>query len=98
MRYASEFFADLATGRRKRRYDEFNASLEDLQDNLGRLNDIWVGQEIAHLALDDAGSAKGEGADFAAGVVVGRTMAKTSLLIKAARLAGRAFLDTRPWW
>jgi CHAD domain-containing protein len=98
MRYASEFFIDLAGGRRERGYDEFNKTTEGLQETLGRLNDIWMGQQVAQLALANAEPGGSEGADFAAGVVVGRTTAKASKLIKAGRRAGRAFADARPWW
>jgi inorganic triphosphatase YgiF len=98
MRYASDFFADLAGGRRARRYNEFNETTENLQEILGRLNDIWMGQHVAQSALANAEPGGIEGADFAAGVVVGRKTAEVSKLIKAGKRAGRVFADTRPWW
>jgi triphosphatase len=48
LRYATEFFAGLYVGRKKgrRRHKAFLAALEDLQDQLGDLNDRVTGPEV----------------------------------------------------
>ncbi|MBA3810333.1 MAG: CHAD domain-containing protein [Caulobacteraceae bacterium] len=99
MRYASEFFAGLADGRRARRRLAFTDVLETLQTSLGRLNDIWVGQRTALAALNRLGERRdADGAGFAAGVVVGQDLARAAPLIKAAKRESRAFAKTVDWW
>ncbi|HEY5072142.1 MAG TPA: CHAD domain-containing protein [Caulobacteraceae bacterium] len=97
LRYASEFFAGLVGGGRRRRYDEFTSALEDLQDGLGRLNDLWVGEKTTLQALNLA-PANTDRADYAGGIVVGRAMMRAANLTKRSRRATRAFLKTKPWW
>jgi inorganic triphosphatase YgiF len=47
LRYASEFFIDLFDAKReRRRYQRFIAALEDLQDQLGALNDLATAPEV----------------------------------------------------
>ena len=50
LRYAAEFFADLAQGARRDRWRNFLAMLEGLQETLGDLNDL----ETAHRLGTDA--------------------------------------------
>ena len=54
LRYASEFFASLYPGRKaERRYEAFLAALEDLQDQLGELNDLVTAPLVfAKLGID----------------------------------------------
>jgi inorganic triphosphatase YgiF len=48
LRYAVEFFAGLYDGKKaRRRHKTFLAALEDLQAELGHLNDIATGEELA---------------------------------------------------
>lgn len=53
LRYASEFFASLWAGKKaSRRYRTFVEVLEDLQDELGELNDlVTAGEVMAHYGL-----------------------------------------------
>jgi inorganic triphosphatase YgiF len=46
LRYGSEFFASLALGS-ERRWTSFNGSLEDLQESLGKLNDLETARTVA---------------------------------------------------
>ncbi len=100
MRYASEFFASLANGRRARRRQDFTGALEALQTSLGHLNDIWVGQRTALTALDRApeGTLDADRAGFAAGVVVGQGLARAAPLIRAAKRDSRTFAKAAAWW
>jgi inorganic triphosphatase YgiF len=47
LRYAAEFFSGLGPKRRRRARTEFLSKLSDLQDTLGRLNDIETARQIA---------------------------------------------------
>jgi len=99
IRYASEFFAGLVGKNRRRRFDDYIGALEDLQESLGRLNDIRVGEDTARLALSALeGADSKEGAHYAAGVVVGRTTVGVQPLVRSARRACRELLESPPWW
>jgi inorganic triphosphatase YgiF len=95
MRYASDFFVSFAQ-RHKKRHGAFDHALENLQERLGALNDIWVGQKTALLALE--GQEPIAGVDYAAGIVVGQTMTGTRGLIKTVKRACRDFLAASTWW
>ena len=50
LRYAAEFFASLTSGKKKRSaHKAYIVRLEALQENLGALNDIRTGAEVARL-------------------------------------------------
>jgi CHAD domain-containing protein len=58
LRYASEFFTALFPGRKAgRRREDLLSALEDLQTELGELNDMVVGRALlAELGVTDAGT------------------------------------------
>jgi inorganic triphosphatase YgiF len=89
LRYASEFFVDLFDAdRERRRYKRFIAALEDLQDQLGALNDLATAPEvIGNLGLEgdpEIGTLLGEG--------------NRGSLITAAAEAHEALVDAKRFW
>lgn len=89
MRYAGEFFAPLHPGKAAR---GFLASLAELQDVLGALNDIAVAEP--RLV---AGQLDGDQA-WAAGVVAGWHEARRPALLETAEAAWRRFRKLEPFW
>jgi inorganic triphosphatase YgiF len=89
LRYASEFFAALFDDKKsRRRYKRFIAALQDLQDQLGLLNDLATApEEIAKLGLQD---------DPAAQDLLGHDAKKK--LIAASAEAHEALIDTKRFW
>ena len=100
MRYASEFFLDLGPRSRASGYRPFIKTLSVLQDRFGRLNDLAVAEPMIPIVL---GAADAEPADartvaYAAGLIMGRALAKSRGLTKSARRASADFLDAPIWW
>lgn len=89
LRYASEFFVALFHAKReRRRYKRFLAALEDLQDQLGSLNDLATApQVIRTLGIED---------DPQADVLLARGRKKR--LITAAAEAHDALIDAKRFW
>ncbi|HYI90959.1 MAG TPA: CHAD domain-containing protein, partial [Beijerinckiaceae bacterium] len=55
LRYATEFFASLAATKKAReRHRAFLKSLEDLQEHLGRANDLATGERVASRLPEEA--------------------------------------------
>jgi CHAD domain-containing protein len=55
LRYATEFFASLAATKKAReRHRVFLKSLEDLQEHLGRANDLATGERVASRLPEEA--------------------------------------------
>ena len=100
MRYASEFFLDLGPKGKSDRYRPFVKALADMQDKLGRLNDLTVAEPIILDALGAApnAAAAADRVGYAAGLVMGRNLATAGRLTKSARRTGRAFVNTPTWW
>ena len=105
LRYASEFFAG-AFPRKKsaRRRRNFVATLEQLQDALGDLNDIAVHEELSKRLLEGSatdgrrrGGRAGEKA-FAAGRLSGREEARIAAVLNDAERAYAAFAEAKPFW
>lgn len=89
LRYASEFFAALFDGKKqRRRYKRFIVALEDLQDQLGALNDLATAPEVIR-ALGLEGQA-GTDALLAGG-------RRKSLIADAAE-AHDALADAKRFW
>jgi inorganic triphosphatase YgiF len=89
LRYASEFFASLFEDKRgRRRYKRFVAALEELQDQLGALNDLATApEEMRKLGIED---------DAQAQALLG---AETKHhLIAAAVEAHDALVDAKRFW
>jgi triphosphatase len=106
LRYACGFFSSLARGKPARTagpLTAFTIAARDLQDNLGALSDMVVGgQLVARVAgLDDqpAGDRRADPkAVFAAGVLIGESVARTPTLLKAALKAQRALRKAEVFW
>jgi CHAD domain-containing protein len=89
LRYAAEFFGSLLDDRRsERRHAKFIAGMEDLQDQLGALNDLATGPEVLDQHGLSAHSARDE-------VVSHANKAK---LIDKAQSALDEVVDTKPFW
>ena len=100
LRYASEFFASLAAGKKaKRHHKEFLAALERLQSRLGELNDIATGHEVARDLAEGVRAASEEPALlFAAGHISGEADAQEATLVSDAASAHRALRKAEPFW
>lgn len=96
LRYATEFFAPLWTGKASlRRQAKFLKALEAMQDSLGDLNDIVNGHQLA------AGLVRGRaGAEpaFAAGLIAGAGDARQPGLLKDAAAAARRLGKAKRFW
>lgn len=89
LRYASEFFASLFEHRReRRRHRKFVAALEQLQDQLGALNDLATAPEL----LEKLGFADDPDA---AGLLAGDSR---GTLLKCAAKAHEELIDRRRFW
>jgi len=101
VRYLTEFFLSLYSGRRGRAY--LNA-LTGLQKGLGRLNDVAVAERLlATVVADQAAAAidAGNGTDalcFGAGIVVGWHRRGVQELEPRLRDDWDAFAEARPFW
>jgi triphosphatase len=89
LRYAAEFFAALFDRKKqKRRQKRFISALEDLQDQLGLLNDLATAPHV----LEELGLTDEPGA---AALLAKGNKAK---LLEAAADAHDALIDTKPFW
>ena len=100
MRYASEFFVGMGPASRTDAYDPFVKSLARLQDELGGLNDLTMAEPLVPAVLENVPL---EGPDvrrvgYAAGLIMGRRLARSKKLTRSAQRAGDAFLDAPTWW
>jgi triphosphatase len=93
LRYAAELFGEAFPEHPKRHRAYVNA-LEDLQDRLGKLNDLTVERTLAfEIALPTTGAIA-----FAAGLMVGSRQQAEPALLAAAIKAFRRFVRARPFW
>jgi triphosphatase len=98
LRYASDFFNDLFSGKRtSKRRETFLAALEAVQDGLGDLNDIAVHENIISAAGTRRRRTSRKRA-FAAGLLTGREDARLDPAMKAAESALVRFAKTKPYW
>lgn len=102
LRYASEFFAGLARGRKEReRHETFIDALERLQEHLGDLNDIDTGHTIAVGFAAPDGLPEGHSppaAIFAAAHVSGEQDLRVEDLLRAASAAHGKLRKAKPFW
>ena len=100
LRYATDFFASLFPGKKPTKLRlSFSETLSELQDCLGKLNDIAVHRDLA-LGIA-GGSGKRAGASralFAAGTISGQEQSETSPVMKAALKAARCLLRQPAFW
>ncbi|MFI4975152.1 MAG: CHAD domain-containing protein [Caulobacterales bacterium] len=95
LRYAADVFGSLF-GQAKR-FRHFVGSLKALQDTLGQLNDITVGQSLAHDVAAAAGWPDAEAA-FAAGRITGAQKARAERVTAEAAKAFDGFAQAKPFW
>ncbi len=93
LRYAGEFCAALFKGSRHRA--AMTAALEELQDALGRLNDIAVHRRMTG---DIVRPPKRQQKAFAMGLVTAREDAGVKACLSVARKAGRRLRTVKPFW
>jgi CHAD domain-containing protein len=98
VRYATEFFAPLLSGKRapKRRKKFLNA-LERLQDTLGDLNDIVVHEDLI-TAMRRGRRRSSPKRAFAAGLLTGREDARLDAALAAAVDACGGVAKVKPFW
>jgi inorganic triphosphatase YgiF len=98
VRYATEFFAPLLSGKRapKRRKKFLNA-LERLQDTLGDLNDIVVHEDLI-TAMRRGRRQSSPKRAFAAGLLTGREDARLDAALAAAVDACGGVAKVKPFW
>ncbi|HEX3916566.1 MAG TPA: CHAD domain-containing protein [Caulobacteraceae bacterium] len=95
LRYSADAFVGLF--QRHKRAHAFITALRDLQDALGDLNDIVVGERLAHEAAAIPGRAETDSA-FVAGRITGAQKARVGPLTDRAEAAFEAFADAKPFW
>ena len=104
LRYASDFFGVTFPGKKAvRRRKEFIASLGQLQDTLGDLNDISVHQKLTERLADarENGGKRKRGAAneaFAAGRLSSGEEARIASVLKDAKRAYARFAKAKPFW
>ncbi len=95
LRYAADVFVCLYD--RPKRAKAFIVALKDVQDALGELNDLVVGERLAHEAAGAPGRA-GAASVAAAGRIAGAHKARVGPLTARAQTVLDAFADAKPFW
>ena len=103
LRYAAEFFAPAFPRKRAtRRRKDFVASLQQLQDALGELNDIAVNEKLLEqLGNGEDADTKRHGGRIRKAFVShlsGREKVRMAPLLKEAERAYAAFAKAKPFW
>jgi inorganic triphosphatase YgiF len=104
LRYASEFFGATFPGKKAtRRRTEFIASLGQLQDTLGELNDISVHERLTErlAGANESGSGGSRTTSdkaFVAGRLSGREEARSALVLEDAERAYARFARAKTFW
>jgi len=103
LRYAIEFFTDVFPAKKQaKRSKAALASLKELQDALGALNDVATREKIAsRVALSRRRKPRrGEGREkaFAAGVIVGSQEARVQHTLKDGESASARFAAVKRFW
>jgi triphosphatase len=95
LRYAADVFVGVFD--RPKRAKAFVEALKAVQEALGDLNDIVVGERLAHEAAAAAGRAETDSA-FVAGRITGAQKARIGPLTDRAEAALKAFAAAKPFW
>lgn len=93
LRYATDFFRTLWTGKAARTYI---LALSTMQDGLGHLNDIAVAEGVLEGLAQEAGASSDRA--FAAGLIAGWHGQSGALALVEATKAWKAFSKTDPYW
>jgi inorganic triphosphatase YgiF len=94
LRYACEFFRDLYGRKQAKAY---TATLAELQDTLGAVNDAVVGHRLLD-ELEPALGKSGEDARLAVGIVMGWQAARIQDDLRRFEAAWQAWRATKPFW
>jgi triphosphatase len=102
-RYAADFFASLYQGKKTaRQCRKLRSCLMQLQNNLGKLNDIVTHKALFSEIINDRGKGLTEEQSrhraFAAGLVIGDQQARTQKLLDRARKAYSRFDTAKVFW
>jgi CHAD domain-containing protein len=99
LRYAIEFFKSLFQKSQPKRR-KFGKALKDLQDALGKLNDIHVHQHLGDEVIRPAArSVRSRTRDAVAfGIVTGTEQADIKPLVDSARKSGSRLAKLPPFW
>jgi triphosphatase len=92
LRYATEFFGPLYDGRKLR---DYRAKLVQLQDGLGRFNDV---QTVTKLAARASRGLKGAVASEARGIMLGWSAGVQDLGARQLRRVWKGFRACEPFW
>lgn len=95
LRYAADNFLGLFG--HPKRGAAFIACLKQAQDALGDLNDIVVGERLAHEAAVSPGRAEADSA-FVAGRITGAQKARVAPLVERAQASLKALKSARAFW
>ncbi|HUO11755.1 MAG TPA: CHAD domain-containing protein [Caulobacteraceae bacterium] len=95
LRYAADVFEGLFD--RPKRAAAFIDALKEVQDALGDLNDIAVGERLAHDTAVSAGLGEADTA-FVAGRITGVQKSRVPPLLTRAHTALEGFEDVKPFW
>jgi CHAD domain-containing protein len=100
LRYATEFFESLFTGSvAEARQKRLGKTLKELQDALGKLNDIGVQQKLAAEIMQSREQPERMSKKaYAMGIVTGRSHVKFETCIATAVRAGRRLSAGRQFW
>lgn len=98
LRYAADFFGKIYSGKKARKHHAaFELVLEDLQDCLGKLNDISVHQRLSQRVAK-IGSRKMPQQLFAAGIIAGQEQCDMTPALKEATKAASRLIRQPPFW
>jgi len=102
-RYATEFFCGLYQGKKSaKQYKKTRSYLMQLQNSLGRLNDIVTHKALFMDIIDSQARGlteeQGRHRAFAAGLVIGDQQAQTQKLLDRARKAHSRFESAKAFW
>jgi inorganic triphosphatase YgiF len=102
-RYATDFFASLYQGKKSaKQCKKVRSSLMQLQNFLGKLNDIVTHKALFSKIISDRGKGLTEEQSrhraFAAGLVIGDQQAQTERLLDRARKAYSRFDTAKAFW
>jgi inorganic triphosphatase YgiF len=102
-RYAADFFASLYQGKKSaKQCKKVRSSLMQLQNSLGRLNDIVTHKALFTDIINDRGKGLTEQQSrhraFAAGLVIGDQQAQMERLLDRARKSYSRFDSARAFW
>ncbi|HEY2033661.1 MAG TPA: CHAD domain-containing protein, partial [Rhizomicrobium sp.] len=95
LRYTGEFFAPLYG---KEGVEEFDKRLSKMQDSLGAVHDVVVARETLARLTAGANDHSDSGISFAAGIVYGWHLDRSTHIFKKSVKRWKRFAGTEPFW